>query len=507
MRLVHPFTFAFLFGGPVAAAAQEPAQDSVTIRLVNTELRSAVQVMAQYLDRPVIFSGPGGTQITLETPQPVPRANVLRLLRGLLESQNYELVEDSAGGLYRARQRVEQRPAPPPVDPAVLAAQRQAGTPELFVIPLKHARAADVATTVNALYGRDVSFGADGRQQTIGDELRSNLMPPAPSLVAPPSAGAPRGNSLRSGITPGLQPGASAGTRPAALTGDITIVPDSRVNSLLIRSNRNDYELIRAVVEQLDIPPLQVLIEAVVVEATRDRALHVNSETKLGETAINDIGTTISGVLGTPGLGDFALKVMNIAGIDLETTLRVASSRGNVRIVSRPVVLTENSHLATIVVGSQRPFVQLARALPTDNAVRDQVVQYKEVGTKLSVRPTISSDGSVQLEVTQEVSTATGETQFDAPVISQRSVQTQLLVRDGQTVVLGGLTDRQRTVSSGGIPILSSIPWLGGLFGRQSRETRETELFVFLTPRVIRTAEDADRLSQPMRDRAEKVKP
>jgi general secretion pathway protein D len=129
------------------------------------------------------------------------------------------------------------------------------------------------------------------------------------------------------------------------------------------------------------------------------------------------------------------------------------------------------------------------------------------VGTKLSVRPTISSDGMVQLEVMQEVSSATGETQFDAPVISQRSVQTQLIVRDGQTIVLGGLTDKQRDVTTGGVPFLSSIPLIGGLFGHASRRTTETELFVFLTPRVIRNDADAQRLSQPMRDRADQVKP
>jgi general secretion pathway protein D len=108
----------------------------------------------------------------------------------------------------------------------------------------------------------------------------------------------------------------------------------------------------------------------------------------------------------------------------------------------------------------------------------------------------------VQLEVTQEVSTATSELAFDAPVIATRSVQTQLLVRDGQTVALGGLTDRQREARQGGIPLLSSLPLLGGLFGRASRQTVETELFVFLTPRVIRTDDDAMRLSKPMQDKA-----
>jgi general secretion pathway protein D len=252
---------------------------------------------------------------------------------------------------------------------------------------------------------------------------------------------------------------------------------------------------------------LQVLIEALVVEVRRNRSLGLNADGKLGSTDINSAGGKISGAAGSPGLADLALKVMGIGGLDLEATMRVASQNGEVRIVSRPIVLTENNHSASIVVGSQRPFVQLARALPTDTPLRDQVIQYKEVGTKLTVRPTISSDGSVQLEVFQEVSSATGETQFSAPVISQRSVQTQLLVRDGQTVVLGGLTDRQKDVSRGGVPLLSAIPIIGGLFGHASRSTVETELFVFLTPHVIRNEADAERFSKPLRERADKVLP
>jgi general secretion pathway protein D len=467
-----------------AALSADAQQDSVTIRLVNTELRAAVQVMSQYLDRPVLFNGGAGMLVTFETPQPIPRGSVLRLLRGLLESQNYELVDDSVAGLYRARPKEVARVAAASVDATLVA--RQQGAPELFVLAIKHARAEDVAATVNALYGRTTPSSDRTRAPTLGDELRANQIPPVvPSPSAVPSIGG----------------------RPATLTGDVTIVPDGRANSLLIRANRNDFELIRAAVQQLDIPPLQVLIEAIVVEVRRDRSLGVSTQGTLGTTDVNKRGATITGTSGGPGLADFAIKVMRIGGIDLDATIRVAAERGEVRIVSRPILLTENNHEASIVVGSQRPFVQVARALPTDAPLRDQVIQYKEVGTKLSVRPTISSDGSVQLEVTQEVSSATGETQFDAPVISQRSVQTQLLVKDGQTVVLGGLTDRQKDVSKGGIPILSSIPILGGLFGHANRRTTETELFIFLTPRVIRNDADAERLSKPLRDRADQVKP
>jgi general secretion pathway protein D len=105
------------------------------------------------------------------------------------------------------------------------------------------------------------------------------------------------------------------------------------------------------------------------------------------------------------------------------------------------------------------------------------------------------------------VSNATTETQFNAPVISTRSIHTDLLVQDGQTIVLGGLTDRQHDVEASGIPFLSSIPLLGGFFGRQSRSTTETELFIFLTPHVIRTDEDAKRLTDPLKNRAGKVEP
>jgi general secretion pathway protein D len=111
------------------------------------------------------------------------------------------------------------------------------------------------------------------------------------------------------------------------------------------------------------------------------------------------------------------------------------------------------------------------------------------VGTKLTVIPTINQDGYVSLFIRQEVNSATSETQFDAPVIATREAETQVLVKDGQTVVLGGLRERQREVSKSGIPILSSLPILGGLFGFQSRRTTETELFLFITPMVL--ADDA----------------
>ncbi|MGH7753875.1 MAG: type II secretion system protein GspD, partial [Gemmatimonadales bacterium] len=122
---------------------------------------------------------------------------------------------------------------------------------------------------------------------------------------------------------------------------------------------------------------------------------------------------------------------------------------------------------------------------------------YRDVGTRLAVRPTINQDGYVSLLIRQEVNQATSEVQFDAPVISTREAVTQVLVRDGQTIVLGGLKDQQRDVTRSGVPILSGLPLIGGLFGSENRRNTNTELYLFLTPRIIRTDADADSVTAP----------
>jgi general secretion pathway protein D len=108
--------------------------------------------------------------------------------------------------------------------------------------------------------------------------------------------------------------------------------------------------------------------------------------------------------------------------------------------------------------------------------------------------------------VVQEVNAATAEVAFDAPVISTRSIQTRLLVHDGHTAIMGGLADRQQDVTRSGVPLLSAIPLIGGLFGRHSIRTVETELFVFLTPRVIRTDEDLDEATDSAGDRTRELR-
>jgi general secretion pathway protein D len=448
--------------------------DSVSVHFVDADLRAIVEAVSRYLVKPVIIGSINPVRASLQTPGPVSRQTLLSLLKGVVETQGLEFTEDST--FYRIATKVQ---GAPPEAAGPRRAGRDTGAVQLFVIRLKHARATDVAATVNQLFGGGGEFSGGGGLSggTLSDELRRNVVPPQGVQVQTATDRPP--------------------VRPSALSGSVTIVPDQLTNSLLIRASEADYEVLKDAVDQLDIRPLQVLIEVLIVEARRDRSIAFGTSLKVPPQSVDKGDGTAGGSLTGPSLGDVVITLMHLGHAQIDATLTAAASRGDVQIISRPILLASNNQEARILVGSQRPFVQVSRSLPTDTPSRDQVIQYRDVGTKLMVRPTINQDGYVSLLIQQEVNQATTEVAFDAPVISTREAETQVLVKDGQTIVLGGLRDHERDVTQTGIPILSGLPLIGGLFGGSSRQTTETELYLFLTPRIIQTDADADSVTAP----------
>src|SRR5262249_32944229 len=154
--------------------------------------------------------------------------------------------------------------------------------------------------------------------------------------------------------------------------------------------------------------------------------------------------------------------------INVNAALSALASRGHVQILSRPVILAQNNQEARILVGSEQPFVQVSQT-QVGTVAQNQVVQYRDVGTQLTILPTINPDGYVNLQVQQQVSNATSQVQFGAPVISTREASTRLFLRDGQTAVIGGLVDHEVDKSKAGIPILMNIPLIGALFTTSSK--------------------------------------
>jgi general secretion pathway protein D len=435
----------------------------------DADLRAVIMAIAEAGGLNVTYGEFPSRRVTLHLPQGLSRADMLPLLRSVASSSGMRVVED--GNLLRVE--LANARAPAGGDTVARAATREGI--QLFVMRLKHAKAQRLAATLQSLYGgRPAAASSSGLSpRVLSDQLRSMQVPPfnIDTLGRP----APSAAAVLSG----------------AVQGEVLIVPDETTNSLLIRAQPGDFETIRQAVEALDLRPLQVLIEVLIAEVRHSTTIDLGITGNVDRTAH---GNRTTGSLTSTTPSDFLARITRGGSVSLDVALAALATRGQVRILSRPLILAQNNLEARILVGSQRPFVQVFRSLPTDNAVRDQVVQYRDVATSLSLIPTINPDGYVNLQVKQEVNFATTEFQFGAPIISTREATTQLFVKDSQTVVIGGLADRQLEQTRSGIPILSAIPWIGGLFGPTSDTDTQSELYLFLTPHIVTSDEDADRL-------------
>ncbi len=489
-------TMMLAAGAVPALAAQEPAGVRQTERGVlfdfqDADLRLVLSALAELGRLNLTYGDLPSRRVTLRTNEPVARQNILPLLRSLAASNGLRVVE--ADGFLRI-EPVEPG-APGAGAPRTSAESVAAVEPRLYVHRLRHARATRLAGTLQAIFGggTGVTGAASGlRSRPLSERLREQQLPPTRPDQGP---------EVRVDVAPVQSPAASL---PGRLRGDVQIVPDEATNSLLILAQPADWEVIRQAVASLDLRPLQVLIEVLIAEVRRSSELSIGVSGRAG----SDSGITRTGVSAElRGTGDFALRIMRLGSVDFDVALSAVASGGTVRVLSRPVILAQNNQEARILIGSERPFVQVFRSLPTDAAVRDQVVQYRDVGTALTIIPTINDDGYVNLQVSQEVSTATAETQFGAPVISTREASTHLFVRDGQTVVIGGLVDQQRDRTRSGIPLLRDLPVLGALFGTTREFDSQSELFLFLTPRIIATDEAADSVREGIERGAELLRP
>lgn len=472
--------------------------EGIVLNFQDMELRLVIGALADLAGMNVVLSDLPSRAVTLRTNRPVTPEEVEGYLRSVVQTYGLELEEENGltliegGDTEQAPGGRELRTGGPDEPPAT------SGPPQLFVYRLRHAQAEDMAQTVSSIFG--AGGGTVGRRQPgprgLSAELRRQRDVPYmeedraehPDAPQPPTD------------TPDAGQSGAPGTRlGASLEGEIRVVAEPFTNALLVRATPADWETIRSAVDELDARPLQVLIEVLIAEVRRDRrfGLGLGAEVPVDEESDElEVGGELAGL----SAGDLAVRALNVGGLNASGVLRVLSSSSDVTILSRPVVLAQNNQEARILVGSQRPFIQLFRSLPTDAAIRDQVVQFRDVGTQLTIRPTINPDGYVALQVLQEVSSATAEVQFGAPVITTREAETQLLVRDGRTVVLGGLVDRQQQVSKSGVPILKDIPLLGGLFGSTNRSSVHTELFLFLTPHVLRSDEEVEDMTERVRD-------
>lgn len=326
--------------------------------------------------------------------------------------------------------------------------------------------------------------------------------------------GATGAGALRDQILQGIQQAAGRGqvqqqpvpAAPGTLSSavnDIRIIAEESTNSLLIRATAQDYAVITQLIQTVDLRPLQVLIEVTIAEVARNKDLNAG----ISGSAVRKKGKdTVSASLPSAATArDFILMLTGGKGIiNYDVAINALQSRGNVKVLSMPVIIAQNNKEAVLNVGSQRPFVQVTQTSPLDPTARTQTIQYVDIGKRLTITPTINADGYVNLVVNQTDDNATNEVQFDAPIINKREATTQVFLRDGQTTVIGGLADNDQRNSSSGIPFLSRIPFIGKwLFGSSTQSHYTSELFLFLTPHIISSDADIDRLREAVKDGSE----
>lgn len=373
-----------------------------------------------------------------------------------------------------------------------------------YVVNLKYAAAADLADALGQLFG--VSVGNVSSESLADRSLSRSLdnfrAREADTFRQRSSTG------TNANANPAVTALTARDSAAGVLVGRTTIVPSGPTNSLVIRTAPPNYPLLRETIEALDIRPVQVLFEVTIAEV----ALGRGTEFGVDWAAINR-GGDVNAQFGNPEIPDsnsnaFFLRLTRLDATGVRTMLRAVASKSDVRVLSTPQILAANNREATILVGSKVPFIASTR-LGNDVSI-DRAVQYQDVGTKLSIIPTINDDGYVSVQLLQEVSSLTAQTvsaALSAPVISTREASTRAVLRDGQTGIIAGLIGESRETSDNGIPFLKDIPFLGNLFKRQSVTRQRTELVIFVTPYIIRNDADANNVRNRLRDHFEETSP
>lgn len=348
--------------------------------------------------------------------------------------------------------------AAPAADPLPRALDPPPGEDGYALIPLKYA---DVSEIVGLL--------------TQGVTVRSN------GLFSPrePGFGSPGTNST---AVQNPQNQAAPDDRPLGQAVDTNLAIDRRLNAIWVRGSPGYIARIRAMIEVIDIPLASVLIETEFVELTETGAKAVgldfaNSSGQLAAASAQSgqfipFSNLTSGSTGR--LDSFSIQAALYAQIE----------KGQGRIISKPKIAAQSGSTAKIITGDALPILT-AITLSGVNGVSEQV-QYVNVGVTLQIAPRVSSDGYVSSNVFAVVSSVTGYSQ-GYPTISQRQAETSATVRDGESFVIGGLVQDSELKSSTKIPLLGDIPLLGRAFRVDRRNRSKTELYIVITPRIIRS--------------------
>ncbi|HET7655544.1 MAG TPA: secretin N-terminal domain-containing protein, partial [Luteimonas sp.] len=354
-----------------------------------------------------------------------------------------------------------------------------AGGEGLFYYRVQNTKAEDIARTLNGV--------RSAAARTLNETPANQPSPGSPAAVA----------ATAQALSPGV-----GGT--GTLAGG-QLVLDAPRNALIFQGSSSDWGRLLPLIKQMDQAPRQVMIEVTIAEVTLDdtQEFGVSWLAHSGHGRFN--GTLTSGTIGgdSEGGGGGLTYLLDVAG-QARAQLRAFAEDNKVSVLSTPHLLVKSGEEASIDVGTEVPTItsQTASVQQTDgNSNLLQSVQYRKTGIILNIKPVVYSDDRIDLEISQEVSEAlplSSNSAVQSPSIFNRAVSTSLSLRDGSSVLIGGLMSRRNTRSDGGIPLLKDVPLVGNLFKTQDRGHTKTELVLMIVPYIVETDDQATSLTRSM---------
>jgi len=429
---------------------------------------------------------------------------------------------------------------------------------EISVIPLKHAKASDLSKTVGSIFQRQVRTATKGApvvaavSRIVADDRTNSVIVLATEddtirmkrLIELLDKEIPRGegnihvyylqNANAEDLVkvlmaiPSKQEKAPEKGKAPVISKEVQVVADKATNSLIITADREDYYVLEEVIKKLDIVRRMVYIEALLMEVDVTKSFDLGVEWQAAEQIGSHDGRAIaafggstsggtvfpapsaSGIVSLPAgfslgvLGE-AITIGGIAFPNIGAVVRAFQSDSDVHILQTPQIMTTDNEEAEIQVAKNIPF--LTRQETSQAGFDYSNYEFKDVGVTLNIVPQINQERFVRLKITQEIAQVVEEESIvGLPTTLKRVAKTTVIIKDGNTVVIGGLIDETLSAVKTRVPCLSSIPLAGWLFGSTSRSENRTNLYIFLTPHIIEKPEEAAEVYQEKREQIDSIK-
>jgi general secretion pathway protein D len=555
--LVAMVSYAEEVAPPAAAPPAEqpdiskfrPGQDYITLNFSNIDIAALVKVMSELTRKNFILDERVTGKVTLMTPTKISPDEAYQVFLSALEIKGFTAVED--GRVIRIIPTASARQSGLKVVPdGDLRGQGYVTK----LIRMTFVNPQDIVRTLTPLMSKDGNLIAYSATNSLIVTDSVHNIKKIESLLRALDVAAPEGkgkinvyylkyanaedtakvmSALLARVPAALGGAQQPGGPSAILEGTVTIAADKATNSLIIVGSPIDYETIKDVIQKLDIRRRQVYVEAAIIEMSLTKMRDLGFEfltvpqqiqsgpgapiTPIGGTNFGNIGNVVAnGPAALANMSGLAVGVIkgtftynNQTFLNVGALLHALQTDGDVNVLSTPNILTMDNQKAEIMVGQNVPFITgQTQNATTGTGAQFNTIERKDVGIKLALTPQITSDDNVRLDINQEISDVIASTSANAagPTTSKRSASTTVVVKDRQTMVIGGLIRDNVTSSESKVPFLGDIPILGWFFKSKTTSIEKTNLMIFITPYIINNEQDAADITRKKGDAIEEFR-